>query len=286
MAGLAGATLVPARPGDGDPTGTVPPLLRIDGLTRYFGALAALDRVSLAVAPRERRAVIGPNGAGKTTLFDLITGHLAPTRGRIVFAGEPVTGLPPDAVARRGIGRSYQRNNAFPSLPVLENLRLAAAAGQPGSYDLLGGGARRRSTGERARAVAEAIGLADRLDESAGRLSYGEQRQLEIGVALAARPRLLLLDEPTAGMSPEETQRMIQLLQALPRETTVLVIEHDMDVVFALAERITVLHHGEVLCEGAPAEVRADPRVYDVYLGHDRHGRDRLGHDRPRGGTP
>jgi len=130
------------------------------------------------------------------------------------------------------------------------------------------------------------MGLADRADQLAGQLSGGWKQRLALAACVLHQPKLLLLDEPTAGMSPEETQRMIQLLQALPRETTVLVIEHDMDVVFALAERITVLHHGEVLCEGAPAEVRADPRVYDVYLGHDRHGRDRLGHDRPRGGTP
>ena len=244
------------------------PLLRLEDLGRSFGALVALHGVSLSVVPCERRAVIGPNGAGKTTLFNLITGHLTPTRGRIVFAGEPVAGLPPHAIARRGISRSYQRTNLFPSLPVLENLRLAAAAGEPGSYDLFGRVARRRDPLDRARATAEAVGLVGRLDDPAGRLSYGEQRQLEIGVALATRPKLLLLDEPTAGMSPEETQRMTALLQALPRETTVLVIEHDMDVVFSLAERITVLHHGEVLCEGTPAEVRADARVYDVYLGH------------------
>jgi branched-chain amino acid transport system ATP-binding protein len=244
------------------------PLLRLEDLGRSFGALVALHGVSLSVVPRERRAVIGPNGAGKTTLFNLITGHLAPTRGRIVFAGEPVAGLPPHAIARRGISRSYQRTNLFPRLPVLENLRLAAAAGEPGSYDLFGRVARHRHPLDRARATAEAVGLVGRLDDPAGRLSYGEQRQLEIGVALATRPKLLLLDEPTAGMSPEETQRMTALLQALPRETTVLVIEHDMDVVFSLAEQITVLHHGEVLCEGTPAEVRADARVYDVYLGH------------------
>jgi branched-chain amino acid transport system ATP-binding protein len=246
---------------------TVPPLLAAEGLTRHFGALAALNGVSLAVPPEERRAVIGPNGAGKTTLFNVITGHLAPDRGRVLLDGRPITGLAPHRVARRGLARSFQRTSVFPRLPVAENLRLAAAAGQPGAWDLLGGVTRRRGPLERARAVAEAVGLADRLDAPAGQLSHGEQRQLEIGTALAPGPRLLLLDEPTAGMSPEETLAMTRLLVGLPRRVTMLVIEHDMDVVFSLADRVTVLHNGEVLVEGTPDAVRVDPRVYDVYLG-------------------
>jgi branched-chain amino acid transport system ATP-binding protein len=244
------------------------PLLAVEGLSRAFGALSALSRVSFAVAPRERRAIIGPNGAGKTTLFNLITGELRPTEGRIRLAGAPIEGLAPHAVARRGISRSFQRNNLFPKLAVRENLRLAAAAGTPGTWDLLGSVERRRGPLDRAREVAEIVGLAGRLDEPAGRLSYGEQRQLEVGVALATSPRLLLLDEPTAGMSPEETQRMTRMLEALPRDATLLIIEHDMDVVGSLADRVTVLHYGEVLTEGTFAEVKADPRVYEVYLGH------------------
>jgi branched-chain amino acid transport system ATP-binding protein len=243
------------------------PLLRVDGLTRHFAALTALNGVSLSVAREERRAVIGPNGAGKTTLFDLITGQIRPSAGRILFEGRSVVGLPPHAVARRGISRSFQRINLFPSLTVLENLRLGAGGCDRGSYDLLGPVDRLRVPLARAREVAGAIGLAERLGEPAGRLSYGEQRQLEIGVALAPAPRLLLLDEPTAGMSPEETQRMTELLRALPRDVTLLIIEHDMDVVFSLADRVTVLHYGEVLSEGTVEEVRADPRVYEVYLG-------------------
>jgi len=243
------------------------PLLRLEGLTRSFGALNAVDGVSLAVAARERRAIIGPNGAGKTTLFNLIGGQLAPSAGRVLFDGRTITGLAPHAVARRGISRSFQRTNVFPRLTVLENLRLAAAAGDRGSYDLVGTIARVRAPLDRARAVADAVGLAERLPEAAGRLSYGEQRQLEIGIALATSPRLLLLDEPTAGMSPEETQRMTELLVGLPREVTLLIIEHDMDVVFSLADRLTVLHQGAVLTEGTLAEVKADARVYEVYLG-------------------
>ncbi|HJR00659.1 MAG TPA: ABC transporter ATP-binding protein [Methylomirabilota bacterium] len=243
------------------------PLLATDALSRDFGALSALNRVSFAVAARERRAIIGPNGAGKTTLFNVITGQLAPTSGRILLDGTPIGGLAPHAVARRGVSRSFQRNNLFPRLAVQENLRLAAAVGAPGTWDLLGSGTRRRGPLDRAREVAETVGLAGRLGEPAGRLSYGEQRQLEIGVALATAPRLLLLDEPTAGMSPEETLRMTRMLEALPRDVTLLIIEHDMDVVGSLADRVTVLHYGEVLTEGTFAEVKADPRVYEVYLG-------------------
>jgi len=243
------------------------PLLAIEGLTRQFGALSALAGVTLAVTPRERRAIIGPNGAGKTTLFNVITGQLAPSSGRILFAGQPVHGLPPYALARRGIGRSFQRTNLFPKLTVLENLRLAAAASGRGSYDLFGSVERLRAPLERARAAADSVGLAGRLAEPAGSLSYGEQRQLEVGVVLAADPKLMLLDEPTAGMSPEETARMTRMLEGLPREVTVLIIEHDMDVVGSLADRVTVLHYGLVLTEGTFDEVKRDPRVYEVYLG-------------------
>ena len=243
------------------------PQLAVEGVSRHFAALKAVNGVSLAVPYHERRAIIGPNGAGKTTLFNLITGQLAPSAGRILFEGESLAGLAPHAVARRGISRSFQRTNLFPRLSVLENLRLAAASDGRGSYDIFGSVERLAAPRTRAGEVAEQVGLAERLRELAGRLSYGEQRQLELGVALATSPKLLLLDEPTAGMSPEETQKMTRLLMRLPREITLLIIEHDMDVVFSLADRITVLHYGEVLSEGPPETVKADPRVYEVYLG-------------------
>jgi branched-chain amino acid transport system ATP-binding protein len=246
---------------------TTAPLLSVEALTRHFGALSAVNGVSFTVDGQERRAIIGPNGAGKTTLFNLITGVLAPSAGRIVFGGHVITGLPPHAVARLGLSRSFQRNSLFPTLTVLENLRLAAAALERGSYDVLGSVTRLARPLARAREVANAVGLAERLHAPAGRLSYGEQRQLEVGIALATVPTLLLLDEPTAGMSPEETHRMTQLLVGLPRAVTLLIIEHDMDVVFSLADRITVLHYGEVLAEGTPDAVRADARVYEAYLG-------------------
>ena len=243
------------------------PLLAIGGLTRHFGALSALAGVSLSVEARERRAIIGPNGAGKTTLFNVITGQLEPSAGSILFDGKPVEGLPQHVLARRGMGRSFQRTNLFPKLSVLENLRLAAAADGRGSYNLIGGVERLRAPLEWARAAAEAVGLSARLDELTGKLSYGEQRQLGVGVVLATGPKLMLLDEPTAGMSPEETARMTRMLEGLPRDVTMLIIEHDMDVVGSLADRVTVLHYGEVLTEGTFDEVKRDPRVYEVYLG-------------------
>jgi branched-chain amino acid transport system ATP-binding protein len=246
---------------------TPPPLLEITALTRTFGALSALAGVSLSVTPKTRHAVIGPNGAGKTTLFNVITGQVPPSAGHVLFEGRSVTDLPPHAVARRGISRSFQRTNLFPKLTVLENLRLAAAADGRGSWSLFGRADRLRAPLQRATETAEAIGLRDRLPATAGALSYGEQRQLEVGVALATRPKLLLLDEPTAGMSPEETQRMTRMLEGLPREVTLLIIEHDMDVVGSLADRVTVLHYGEVLTEGTFDHVKRDPRVYEVYLG-------------------
>jgi len=242
-------------------------ILETRDLSHDFDGLQVLSRVNLSVQRGERHAVIGPNGAGKTTLFNVITGHLAPTAGRILFDGEPVAGLPPHTLARRGMGRSFQRTNLFLKLTVLENLRLAAAAGGRGSYDLFGSVERLRPPIERARGAADAVGLAGRLGELAGRLSYGEQRQLEVGVVLATGPKLMLLDEPTAGMAPEETTRMTRMLEGLPREVTMLIIEHDMDVVGSLAERVTVLHYGEVLTEGTFDEVKRDPRVYEVYLG-------------------
>jgi branched-chain amino acid transport system ATP-binding protein len=242
-------------------------ILAIEGLGRQFGAVMAVNGVSLTVDPRERRAIIGPNGAGKTTLFNLITGHLPPSAGRILFEGRTITGLAPWQIARHGISRSFQRTTLFPRLSVEENLRLAAAVSEAGSYDCVRSVSRLARPVARAREVAASVGLAERLDDPAASLSYGEQRQLEIGIALATSPRLLLLDEPTAGMSPEETVKMTRLLAGLPRDVTLLIIEHDMDVVFSLADRITVLHYGEVLSEGPPDFVKADPRVYEVYLG-------------------
>ncbi len=246
--------------------------LRVDGLRREFGGLTAVNGVSFAVAPGERRALIGPNGAGETTLFNLVSGELAPTSGRVYLAGADVTGLPPHRLAALGLARTFQRNNLFPGLSVRENVRLAVQARRGVAWQLWAPAARLAALAAEADDALGALGLAARADTRVRDLSYGEQRQLEVAVALATHPRVLLLDEPTAGMSPAETAAMTRTIAALPAELTLLIIEHDMDVVFALADRITVLHYGEVLADGAPAVVRADPRVAEVYMGSEALG--------------
>ena len=241
--------------------------LSIEHVSRRFGGVLALDDVSLSVAPGERHAVIGPNGAGKTTLFNVVSGELAPSAGSVRLFDRTATGLPPDAIARSGLARTFQRNNLLSSLTALENVRLAVQAGTAATRRLFTPVRRLPDLEDRARSVLQQMELADRAAAPARRLSYGEQRQLEVAIALAARPRVLLLDEPTSGMSPAETARMSRLLGRLSREQTLVIIEHDMDVVFALADRITVLHVGRVIASGGPDAVRADPRVQDVYLG-------------------
>ena len=241
--------------------------LRVEGLERRFGGLTALAGVSFTVTPGERRAIIGPNGAGKTTLFNLISGELAPTSGRVYLGGVDVTGLPSHRLAALGLARTFQRNNLFLGLTVRENVRLAVQVRRGLAHRLWTPADRLADLAVEADVVLDELGLAERADVLARDLSYGEQRQLEVAVALATRPRVLLLDEPTAGMSPAETNAMTRTVAALPREMTLLIIEHDMDVVFALADRITVLHYGEVLADGEPAAVRANPRVAEVYMG-------------------
>ncbi len=241
--------------------------LEVRGLARHFGALKAVNGVSFAVEPGERRAIIGPNGAGKTTLFNVVAGEVPATSGQVLLAGQDVTRMPPFRRCQLGLARTYQRTNLFPGLPVAENVALAVrqclgVAGHP-----FHAAAAVPEVRDCARRQLEELGLAERAALPAGALSYGEQRQLEIALALASDPSVLLLDEPTAGMSPAETAQMTQLIQRLPRSMTVLIIEHDMDVVFALADRVTVLHYGEVLSDGTPAEVRADPPVQEAYLG-------------------
>jgi ABC-type branched-subunit amino acid transport system ATPase component len=233
-------------------------------LRREFGGIKALAGVSLKVAEGERRAIIGPNGAGKTTLFNVLTGELEPTAGEVRLAGENVTGRRPHELARRGVARMYQRNELFDPLPARDNVAIAVAAAA-GPY-------RPFSSPPASELVAaddllERVGLATRGATPARALSHGERRQLELAVALARRPRVLLLDEPTAGMSPAETARITELIASLDRSLTLVIVEHDMDVVFRLAERITVLHEGRVIAEGTPAQVRGDTLVNEVYLG-------------------
>jgi branched-chain amino acid transport system ATP-binding protein len=245
---------------------TAPPsILRTEGLTVQFGGLTALNQVSLAVAPGEIRAVIGPNGAGKSTLFNCLTGVLRPTAGRIVLGGADIGGLPPHAISHKGIARSYQITNILPGATVLENVRIAAQSRRHG-WSMWRHHLAYEDLVDRSRRVLTAVGLAGKEEELASNLSHGEQRTLEIGIALATEPRVLCLDEPTAGMSAAETRATVELVRRIAADYTILIVEHDMEVVMGLARRITVLHYGEVLAEGAPAEIQANARVQEVYL--------------------
>jgi branched-chain amino acid transport system ATP-binding protein len=241
------------------------PLLVIEGLSVRFGGLAALDTVDFAVDKGELRAVIGPNGAGKSTFFNCLTGVLRPSAGHIRFAGENITGLSPDRVSRKGIARSYQITNLLPNASALENTRIAAQSRRHG-WSLLAHYRRYRDIIDQAEAALDAVGLLGQAEVLAANLSHGEQRNLEIAVALATEPKLLCLDEPTAGMSAAETKDTVALVRRIARELTILIVEHDMQVVMELADRITVLHYGRVLAEGTPSEIQRNPRVIDVYL--------------------
>ena len=255
-------TTAPANDGRGPSAGAI---LRIEGLTRRFGGLAALNNVSIEVPRGEIRAVIGPNGAGKSTFFNCITGVLAPTSGRIVFDGDDITGLPPHRISQKAIARSYQITNILPGATVLENVRIAVQS-RHHSWSLLRHHRSYHDVIDRARAVLDSVGLADKQDELAANLSHGEQRNLEIGIALATEPKLLCLDEPTAGMSVTETHATVDLIRRIAVNLTILIVEHDMEVVMGLARTITVLHYGEVLAEGTPTAIQANPRVQEVYL--------------------
>ncbi len=245
------------------------PALSLTDVSKAFGGLKAVDGVALSVEPGERRALIGPNGAGKTTLFNLISGELPPSEGRIALFGRDVTALPPHRRAALGLARTYQITNLFPSLTVLDNLLLAVQGLEPTKLAFLRPVASYHHLYERARVVLDSVGLGGKEGEVVKNLSHGEQRQMEVAMALASRPRLLLLDEPTAGLSPAESLTMTALLKTLDAGITLLVIEHDMDVAFALTDRVTVLHNGKVVADGRREEVRASPLVKEIYLGSD-----------------
>jgi branched-chain amino acid transport system ATP-binding protein len=241
-------------------------LLRTERLTRAFGSLIAVDRVNVSVRRGELRSIIGPNGAGKTTFFRLISGEMAPTTGRIWFDGRDITGLPQHAVARLGISKSYQITNVFPRLTALENVRVAVQ-GHARAFNFWSRADRLTDVRQRAQALLETAGLGPKGALPAAHLSHGEKRHLEIAIALASDPALLLLDEPTAGMSPEETDETMTLIRALAAGRTLVLVEHKMKVVMKISDRITVLHQGQVLAEGTPEEIRANAVVQQTYLG-------------------
>ena len=245
------------------------PLLECRGLTRRFGGLVAIDAVDLAIEPGEVRGVIGPNGAGKSTLFNVITGVLAPSDGEIYFAGERITALPVHRVIQKGVARTFQLTHLFPALTARENVRIAAQARHADRWRPLAGGALFAATGAAADAALELMRLADVADVNAGLLSHGNQRLLEVAMALAQRPRLVLLDEPTQGLSVEETDQAVRILRDMlgAGGLTVILVEHDMEVVFRLADKITVLHRGRVIADGSPHEVKANAEVQTAYLG-------------------
>jgi branched-chain amino acid transport system ATP-binding protein len=247
-------------------------MLKIGGLTKSFAGFVATRDVNFELVAGETHAVIGPNGAGKTTFFNLITGHLAADKGTVEFEGKSLLGLAPERIVRLGIARSFQRINIYPRLTVFENVQVALIAHEGQHWNLFkpGHSLHREETAD----LLKLVGLSSEASETAGELSYGKQKQLELAIALASKPRLLLLDEPTAGMSPQETSEAIALVRDIvkARGLTLLFTEHDMSVVFGIAERISVLHHGEIIATGLPDAVRNDPEVKRVYLGEHGHG--------------
>ena len=244
-------------------------ILQVRALTKRFGGLVASDGITLDVAEGETLAVIGPNGAGKTTLIGQLSGNLRPDTGTVRFAGEDVTALGAPARSQRGLARSFQVTSIFRDFTALDNVALAVQAHAGHSFRFWRAARAEATLREPARAILAQVGLGPRADVIAGTLAHGEQRQLEIAMALATRPRLLLLDEPVAGMGAEESQRMVQLLRTLRGRHTIVLVEHDMDVVFALADRISVLVYGRVIASGAPKAIRLDPEVRRAYLGEE-----------------
>lgn len=243
------------------------PLVAATDVSRYFGGLAAVNRVSLALRRGELRAVVGPNGAGKSTLINLLSGDLPVSSGRIQYNGEDISGLSMDRRSRLGIGRSYQKTNIFPGFTAYENCRLAAQSRAPHALRVLSDALRYDEIRAEAERALARTWLAERAGTVAAALSHGEQRQLEIAMVLATEPRVLLLDEPLAGMGAEESARMVELLRTLAADHAVMLVEHDMDAVFAVADVITVMANGQTLESGPPAQIRASAAVRQVYLG-------------------
>jgi branched-chain amino acid transport system ATP-binding protein len=244
-------------------------LLEVRGLAKSFGALRASDGIDLDVREGETHAIIGPNGAGKTTLIAQVAGELRPDAGEVRFGGEDITSLSAPARARRGLARSFQITSIYPDFTALENVMLSVQAHAGSSFRFWRPAREETMLRAPAQAILEQVGLGARAEVQAANLAHGEQRALEIAIALAARPRLMLLDEPVAGMGAEETQRMIAFLSTLKGGKTIILVEHDMDAVFSLADRISVLVYGRIIATGAPEEIRANPEVRRAYLGEE-----------------
>jgi branched-chain amino acid transport system ATP-binding protein len=246
------------------------PLLRVNDLVRRFGGILATDHVTLDVAEGELHAIIGPNGAGKTTLISQLTGHLAPHAGSISVAGRDITHLPAYRRSALGLARSFQITSLLLDFTAADNVALAAQAHRGHSFRFWADARKEKGLRDAAQAALQRVGLADRANVLVSRLSHGEQRELELAVALATKPQLLLLDEPMAGLGVTESARMVKLLQELRKEVTIVLVEHDMEAVFALADRITVLVYGRVIASGAPSDIRQNEEVKRAYLG-DQH---------------
>jgi branched-chain amino acid transport system ATP-binding protein len=243
-------------------------LLETESLTKSFGALTAVNAVTLSVEAGSLHSIIGPNGAGKTTLFNLLTGTFPPTSGRIAFDGRDITGTPAHRVPHLGLARSFQRTNVFPAFSLFDNVWVAAFARAPSRRGIAWRSADRYpQVKERALAALADVGLADKAGRPVREISHGEQRQLELAIALAAAPRVLLLDEPAAGLSPEETRRLVALVRTLKGRYTIVLIEHKMDIIMSVSDRISVMHFGSLIAEGTPAEIQKNPEVRRAYLG-------------------
>jgi branched-chain amino acid transport system ATP-binding protein len=241
--------------------------LTAKGITRRYAGFNALENINFSVEAGERRALIGPNGAGKSTMFDILGGQQAPSEGRITFDGQDVTGKPAHERALNGLARTFQRNNLCQGLSVLENVRLAVQAHSKCKRDLFRHWKAHAEIAERAAEVLRRLSLSRLAFQLAGKLSYGDQRKLEIAMAVAGEPKVLMVDEPTAGMSPAETEEMVEVMRALPRSMSLLIVEHDMEVVAALADRITVLQNGHIIAEGVWSELQNDELVQRAYIG-------------------
>lgn len=242
-------------------------MLYTEGLTRHFGGITAVEDVNFSVEPGQVHAIIGPNGAGKSTMVNLLSGHVAPSAGRVVFKGQDISGMSPNRISQLGIGRSFQRTNIFPHFTCLENCWLAGQSRLSHSFRFFRRAERYHTVRQRAERGLELCGLEHRAHTPANEMSYGEQRQLEIGMVLATEPSLLILDEPMAGMGHEESSQVVTLLRILSKHYPIVLVEHDMDAVFSIAHVLTVMVDGRVLASGSVREIRDDPAVQEAYLG-------------------